>query len=84
MSEGVLLGLIATGGVVASAALGSVGVVLGLLWRRIGELEDRIAKLADRESRIRWWALELRDLYYRYRRPDAPDLPPIPELEDTP
>lgn len=70
-----VVALITALGVVGAAAVTAVGVVLGMLYRRI-------AKLETRERRIWWWARICADMYYRYRRDGTPDLPPIPGDED--
>lgn len=64
-------------GVVGAAAITAVGVVLGLLYKRI-------AKLEASERATWWWARIIADLYYRYRRDGAPDLPRPPDHEETP
>lgn len=71
-------------GVVGAAAVSGVGVILGLLWRRITTLETHVAKVEQRERAVWWWARSLQDYYYRYRRDGAPDLPPPPTLEGEP
>lgn len=70
-----LVALLAALGVLGAAAITAVGVVLGLLWRRIGHLE------ADNRA-VWWWARRIADLYYRYRRPEGPDLPAPPTRKD--
>lgn len=77
MSEPALLAIIAAIGAIGAAAVGAFGVVLGLLWRRI-------AKLETRERAIWWWARAIADMYYRHRKPDAPDLPPPPNPQEEP
>lgn len=71
MTEPVVLATLTAIGVVGAAAVTAVGVVLGLLWRRITHLE------ADSRATW-WWARIIADMYYRYRRDGAPDLPPPP------
>lgn len=75
MTEQAVVALVAALGVVGAAAVTAVGVVLGLLYRRI-------AKLEEREQATWWWARIIADLYYRYRREGAPDLPTPPHLKD--
>lgn len=75
MTEPTLIAFLAALGVVGASAVTAVGVVLGLLWRRI-------AKLETRERATWWWARAIADLYYRYRRDGAPDLPPPPTPEE--
>lgn len=77
-----MVALVAALGVVGASAVTAVGVGFGMLWRRISDLESRVAKLSEREARIRWWAFDVKDLYYRNRREGAPDLPPIPNPEE--
>lgn len=70
-----MIALLGALGVIGASAVTGVGVVLGLLWRRI-------AKLETRERETWWWARLIADMYYRYRRPDAPDLPPPPNHQE--
>lgn len=76
MTEQSLIALVAALGVVGAAAVTAVGVVLGLLYRRI-------AKLEERDRKTWWWARLVVDMYYKYRRTDAPDLPPPPHLQEN-
>lgn len=78
MTETAIIALLGALGVIGAAAVTAVGVVLGLLWKRIAKLEA-----SERETW--WWARVIADLYYRYRREGAPDLPPPPkhEMENT-
>lgn len=62
-------------GLVGAAAVTAVGVILGLLWRRITHLEAA-------NQATWWWARIIADLYYRWRRDDAPDLPSPPTAKD--
>lgn len=62
-------------GIVGAASVTGVGVVLGILWRRIAHLEDQSRELW-------WWALTIKDLYYRNRKPGTPDLPPPPARKE--
>ena len=82
MTEQTVIALLAAAGVIAAAAVSGVGVGFGFLWKRISELEAKVTKIADREARIRWWALDVKDLYYRHRKDGSPDLPDMPEMED--
>lgn len=77
MSDPALLAVVAALGVVGASAVTAVGVVLGLLWRRIAGLEAR-------ERATWWWARLIADMYYRHRKPDAPDLPPPPQHQEEP
>ncbi|MBL5972426.1 MAG: hypothetical protein D3X82_01250 [Candidatus Leucobacter sulfamidivorax] len=77
MTESTLVALFAALGVVGAAAVTAVGVILGLLWRRIAHLE------ADGRA-VWWWARIIADMYYRHRRDGAPDLPKPPNsAKDT-
>lgn len=71
MTEPTLIALLASLGAVGASAVTAVGVAIGLLWKRL-------AKLEARERDTWWWARLIADLYYRYRREGAPDLPPPP------
>ncbi|WP_449279619.1 hypothetical protein [Leucobacter sp. GX0328] len=71
-----LAAVLALLGVLGAAAITAVGVILGLMWRRITHLE------ADGRA-VWWWARAIADLYYRHRRADAPDLPPPPTAKDV-
>ena len=84
MTEATIVALLGTLGVIVTAAATAVGIGFGLLWRRISELDHRVAKIGAERDRLRWWAYDVKDLYYRYRKPDGPDLPPIPETEEEP
>ena len=75
MTEQATIALLAALGVIGAAAVTAVGVILGLLWRRITHLE------ADARATW-WWARVIADLYYKYRREDAPDLPPPPSAKE--
>lgn len=75
MTEGTLVALLSLVGAVLVAGIGAVGVVLGLLWRRIGKLEAR-------ERATWWWARLIADMYYRHREHGAPDLPPPPHTQE--
>lgn len=77
MSDPTAAALVTALGIVGAAAVTAIGVVLGLLYRRIAKLEQR-----DRDTW--WWARLIADMYYRYRRADAPDLPPPPQHEGDP
>lgn len=74
MTEPMALALLAALGVVGASAVTAVGVVLGLLWKRI-------AKLEASERATWWWARIIADYYYKYRREGTPDLPPPPSHE---
>lgn len=82
MTEGTLVALLAALAAIGAAAVTAVGVGFGGLWRRISDLETRVAKIAAAEARIRWWAFDVKDMYYRHRKPEAPDLPPMPDPEE--
>lgn len=82
MTEPTLIAVLSVIGVVCAAAIAAIGTGFGLLWRRIADLEERVTRLAASEARIRWWAFDVKDTYYRHRKPGAPDLPPMPEPED--
>lgn len=71
MTDPFLIALVTAVGIIGAAAVTGGGVVLGLLWRRITQLE------ADGRATW-WWARIIADLYYRHRREGAPDLPPPP------
>ena len=75
MSDPALVALVTALGVVGAAAVTAVGVVLGLLYRRI-------AKLEAAERATWWWARICADLYYKYRRDGSPDLPSPPHLKE--
>lgn len=75
MNDTALVALVAALGVVGAAAITAVGVVLGLLYKRI-------AKLEAAERATWWWARICADLYYRFRREGSPDLPPPPHLKE--
>lgn len=83
MSIELLIALFSAVGLIGASAVSGVVMLVMQLWKRINVLEAQIQVVVDRESRILWWALSLRDHYYRYRRPDAPDLPEIPDLDTT-
>ncbi|KKI19673.1 MULTISPECIES: hypothetical protein [unclassified Leucobacter] len=82
MTEDTLIALLAALGVVGAASIGGIGVVFGFLWRRIGLLEARLERYTRRERALWAWARRCQDLYYRHRKDDAPDLPPIPTLDE--
>lgn len=82
MTEQTLIALLAALGVLGAAALGLVGTGFGWLWRRITDLEARISKVTSENAKLRWWALGCRDMYFRYRKEGAPDLPDIPDPEE--
>ena len=82
MSEQTVIAFVTAGGGVVVAAIGAVGVVLGLLWRRISQLETKLAKRDDHLRAVWWWARRIADLYYRHRKDNAPDLPDPPTEEE--
>lgn len=62
------------------AILTLMGAVLTQLLIRVGNLEK---KLAHEQSRLKilWGAFrKLIDMYYRYRKPEAPDPPELNEI----
>lgn len=77
MSDPGIIAVVTALGVVGAAAVTAVGVVLGLLYKRIARLEAS-------ERATWWWARIIADLYYRYRREGSPDLPPPPNHEEKP
>lgn len=86
MTEQTIGPLLAALGLVGAAVVAGVGTGFGFLWRRITDLERAVAKIRAQKDRILWWAYDVKDTYYRNRKPGAPDLPPIPEPkpeEDT-
>ena len=85
MTSQVAVALIAAIGVIGSAAIGAVGVVVGHLWRKLTAVEAEIAAMEEDERRVWWWARRIADMYYRHRKDGAPDLPDPPtRTDDTP
>lgn len=82
MTEPYGIALLTALGIVGAAAVTGVGVILGLLWRRITNLEAELHKRSHRLHELWWWAYDLKDLYHRWRREGAPDLPPPPTEEE--
>lgn len=74
MTEQTLIALLGVIGLVGAATVTAVGVILGLLWKRIATLEAS-------ERDLWWWARVIADLYYRHRRDNAPDLPHPPSRQ---
>ena len=75
-------GALAVVGVIITAGLGLVGVLLGQLYARLAKLEARVGA-ATAYNRALWlWARKHIDLYYTHRRTGSPDPDPIP-VEDT-
>lgn len=69
-------------GVVITALLSLVGVLLGLLYARINRLEARL-KRGETYNRAMWqWARRHIDLYYIWRREGAPEPDPLPTEDD--
>lgn len=69
-------------GIVITALLSLVGILLGLLYARINRLEARL-KRGERYNRAMWiWARKHIDLYYVWRKVGAPDPEPLPAEDD--
>lgn len=83
MTEQTVVALLGALGVVGAAAVTGVGVVLGLLWRRITQLEAELHRRHQFTHELWFYLRALVDLYYRWRRADAPDLPPPPTEEEN-
>ena len=70
MTESVIGGLVA----ILAAGMGTLGVVVGHLIRRLDRLEEG--------NRALWaYCRRLLDLYYKHRRSDAPDPDPLPDID---
>lgn len=75
-----MLGIVGAG---FGAVLALVGVLIARLFERIAKLEGRLST-ADDYNRVLWmWARTHIDLYYRHRKPGAPDPKPIPERDQV-
>lgn len=70
--------LLATIGVVFAGALSLLGVVLAQIASRLRNVELDLLKARLHERALWAWARRHLDLYYRYRREDAPDPEPVP------
>ena len=82
MESGTLIAILAFAGVVVTA----LGGLVGVLFKRIAEVESRVeaaearAKAAEnRTDRLWMWARKLLNLYYTHRMPGAPDPDPLPD-----
>lgn len=64
---------------IAGSLLVLIGVLAGVVITRINKLEDRVGQAEDYNRRLWEWARKHLDLYYRHRKPDAPDPEPIPD-----
>lgn len=82
MSDPLLIALFGALGLLGAAAITGIGAGFGFLWRRIAHLEERVTRIAASRDRILWWAYDVKDTYYRHRKPGSPNLPPIPEPEE--
>ena len=72
----------------AGVVVVALGALVGVLFKRISDVEQRVlvaedrARLAERHTDRLWsWARALLDMYYRYRRDDSPDPPPLPDAD---
>lgn len=63
--------------VVACISVG--GVLLGHLYKRLNDLEGELRDARVYNRRMWSWARRHIELYYQYRREDAPEPEPIPE-----
>lgn len=71
--------VIGGGAVIVAAVVAFFGVLYGHLTTRLNALEDDLRD-ANAYNREMWaYCRRLLDLYYRYRRPNSPDPPPLPD-----
>lgn len=82
MTPAVLEALLAAVGSLGVASIAAVGVILGLLWRRIAHLEEQVRQRDEYNRKLWIWARALLDYYFRYRRENSPDPPDPPRDEE--
>lgn len=75
-------GVIAAAATLLAALIAIVGVIIGQMWVRLAALEERVEKVTQQNRRLWLWARKHIDLYYTWRRPDAPDPDAIPSEDD--
>lgn len=61
------------------AGLALLGVLYGHILTRVHSLEDDLAEANTYNRRLWIYTRGLLDMYYRHRRPEAPDPHPLPE-----
>lgn len=72
------------------AAIGGIGALVGAILThrrglsqssdaRLARVEDRLAALESKHARLWVYLRQVIDLYYRWRRDDAPPLPDMPD-----
>lgn len=66
-------------GALGAAGLGLLGVLVSKIFIRLRHVEDALRAEQD-YSQLLWnYCRRLLDLYYRHRKPDAPDPEGLPE-----
>lgn len=73
----------------AGVVVAALGALVGVLFKRLSDVEQRVsdaedrARAAERHTDRLWaWCRALLDMYYRYRREDSPEPPPLPSVKD--
>ena len=76
-------GAVAVIGAVLTALIALFGVLIGQLYSRISRLESAVHKAESYNHRMWAWARAMLDLYYRWRKDNAPDPEPLPSEDES-